>query len=171
MCLLWWVVCIDFAHLACMHFACNQLCALSCIVVASAYIMVRCIWQPVFLIMCGTAMCIDSSSFILLYCILSLCTEFNPLGCCCLLVWKHILTSLDLFLIFLSRALQDGGSQWRRGCFSQVERWTSVPWQCQTSKFVLSFSQSLSGREKETLAERRKEQVLNYVTCCAFLKL
>jgi len=145
-------------------FACNQ-----CIVVASAYIMVRCIWQPVFLIMCGTAMCIDSSSFILLYCILSLCTEFNPLGCCCLLVWKHILTSLDPFLIFLSRALQDGGSQWRRGCFSQVERWTFVPWQCQASKFVASFfSKFVWKRERDTSSEREREKEQVVVTWCAF---
>lgn len=89
-----------------MRFARNQLRALSCIVVASAYIMVRCIWQPVFLIMCGTAMCIDSSSFILLYCILSLCTEFNPLGCCCFLVWKHnFMMSLDLFFALFFPAL------------------------------------------------------------------
>lgn len=95
------------AHLA-TRCACSQLRALSCIVVSSAYIMLRCIRQPVFLIMCGTAMCIDSSSFILLYCILSLCTEFNPLDCCCLLlllVWKHCLMPPDLFFALFFPAL------------------------------------------------------------------
>lgn len=94
------------AHLA-MRFAC----ALSCVVVSSAYIMVRCIRQPVFLIICGTAMCIDSSSFILLYCIPSLCTEFNPLGCCCLLLLLcgNSLMPWIFFALFFPALLRMGG--------------------------------------------------------------